>query len=277
MLFNLMFRHPTGMDRETIPGSTRRRWISPDVTPPDTPIDGKLCATDPNLCGPDLNIAHRLFHPHFKMSSKRRPRPSKSQPGHDEAPAEIPQSDAPEPADISSVPLRGQGGVARPERATQHDDDEIEWEEDYDGPDDLSEITVEEFPISYKELPTPVRKSAEAFFQRSTGFTCVRLERGSHAAYIVEIGDDLARELDCPPISLTLAPSGMLIEVARAIHPGDLPTQVQQTMARHYGNVQFDGGEEVTMHFYELAYTVGGETRVVQVDSSGVILSDEPV
>jgi hypothetical protein len=213
------------------------------------------------------------------MSTNRRPRPKSPRPSEEETGPE-----SPAPATRGKGKGKGKDGAGSDIAAAGKarlpvPDDEIEWEEDYDGSgmNGDGESSVEEFPISWKELPLAVRKSAEAFFQRTAGFTCVRLERGSQIAYIVEIGDDLARELECPPCSLTLAPTGMLIEVARAVHPTDLPPQVQTTMARHYNGVAFEGGEEVTMHFYELAYTVAGETRVVQVDSSGVILSDEAV
>jgi hypothetical protein len=174
---------------------------------------------------------------------------------------------------------RSLGGVVRPERASNpNSDDEIEWEEDYDTPlspwDDG--VAVEELTIAWKELPIAVRKSAEAFFQTTKGLTCLRLQRGDRPAFIVEMGDTLARERDSPQISLTLAPSGMLIEVARMVTgPADLPTLVQEALVKHYNNVQFEGGEEVTMHFYELGYSLAGETRMVQIDSSGVILSDE--
>jgi hypothetical protein len=194
------------------------------------------------------------------MSSSRRPRPSKSKnPAEDDQTPENPRSKSegsPGPAPI---------------------DDDIEWEDEGLEPAlHAGDEGVEEFPIAWKEMPMAVRRSAEAFFQRKDRLNCIRLQRGEHAAYIIEIDQHLASELQTPPTAVTLAPSGMLVEIARSLFPDELPDEVGAAIATHYQGVRFHGAEEVTLHFYELFYSSGAEERVVQMDASGVILSDEP-
>jgi hypothetical protein len=174
-------------------------------------------------------------------------------------------SEEPEIEEIREDEGGTRGGVEKGE-----DDDEIEWEEEEASPE------VVETPVDWGKVPMPVRKSAEAFFQRTNGFTCYQLRRGDdHLAFTVELAEGVLQEEGVPMVALTLTETGALIEVARGTHPLDLPKAVRQSLERHYRGVDFHACEEISTTYYELEYTMAGEVRVVQLDASGLIISDE--